>query len=80
MGWWNRLQNALEKWTDEVEDIEIPDFEETVQDYRMFQAKESRRMSALEERNRRRKTMLDLERPEIEGRKLEKVDSAVIVD
>lgn len=80
MGWWNRLQNALEKWTDEVEDIEIPDFEETVQDYRMFQAKESRRMSAREERNRRRKTMLDLERPEIEGRKLEKVDSAVIVD
>lgn len=78
--WWEKLQNALEKWTDEVEDIDIPDFEETVQEYRAFQAKESRRISAREERNRRRKTMLDLERPEMGGRKLEKVDSAVIVD
>jgi hypothetical protein len=63
-----------------VEDIDIPDFEETVEEFRMFQAKESRRSSAREERNRRRKTMLDLERPDFGDRRLTKVDSAVVVD
>ena len=63
-----------------MEDIDIPDFEETVEEFRMFQAKESRRSSAREERNRRRKTMLDLERPDFGDRRLTKVDSAVVVD
>lgn len=78
--WWAAIQDTVETWTDGVEDIDIPDFEETVQEYRVFQAKESRRNSAREERNRRRKTMLDLERPEFGERKLEKVDSTVILD
>lgn len=78
--WWAALQDTVETWMDAVEDIDIPDFEETVQEYRVFQAKESKRNSAREERNRRRKTMLDLERPDFGERKLEKVDSAVIVD
>lgn len=78
--WWAALQDTVETWTDGVEDIDIPDFEETVQEYRVFQAKESRRNSAREERNRRRKTMLDLERPDFGERRLQKVDSAVIVD
>jgi hypothetical protein len=78
--WWAALQDTVESWTDRVEDIDVPDFEETVQEYRVFQAKESRRSSAREERNRRRKTMLDLERPEFGERKLEKVDSAVTLD
>ena len=63
-----------------VKDIDIPHFEETVQEYRVYQAKESRRNSAREERNRRRKTMMDLERPELSDYKLEKLDSAVVVD
>lgn len=63
-----------------MQDTDIPDFEETVQDFRVYQAKESRRNSAREERNRRRKTMLELERPEFGEHKLEKVDSAIAVD
>lgn len=78
--WWAALQDVVQRWHDEVEDIDIPEFEETVREYRVFQSKESRRNSAREERNRRRKTMLDLERPELGEGKLEKVDSAVIVD
>jgi hypothetical protein len=61
---------------DAVEHIDIPDFEETAEEFRMFQAKESRRSLAREERNRRRKTMLDLERPNFGEKRLTKVDSA----
>lgn len=78
--WWISLRDVVERWSDEVEDIDIPDFDDTVHEYRVFQAKESRRNSAREERNYRRKTMLDLERPKLGGRKLQKVDSAVVVD
>lgn len=65
-----------------VEDIDIPDFEETVDEFRVFQARESRKDLAREERNRRRKTIMDLERPDFCGRRLtlEKLDSAVVVD
>ena len=72
--WWATLQDQVERWTNEVEDIDIPDFEETVKAYGVFRAKESRRASAREERNRRRKTVLDLERPEFGKRKSEMID------
>jgi len=73
--WWNSLRNTVEQWMENAEDAEIFNFDETVKEYETYQAKEIRKNEARNERNRRRKTILDLERPDFN--KLEKMDSGV---
>ena len=61
--------------------MEIPDFAETVAEYRLFQAKEIRRKERGEERNRRRRTIMDMERAEVvRGLRMEKGDSGVVIE
>ena len=78
--WWEVLQDTVDDWIDEAEEIAVPDFKETVADYKAFQEKEIRKTDARDARNRRRKTMLDLERPDPEELKLRKADSGVVMD
>ena len=70
--WWAALHGAVDKWLEDAEDVEIPDFEETVAEYRIFQAKEIKKIEARSER-KSRKIMLDLDIPE--PKSLEKVNT-----
>ena len=70
--WWDNLHEEIEKWQDEAEDIEIPDFEETVAEYKFFQMKELRKTRFKQER-RSRQTTIDLDGTV--PKKLGKIDS-----
>ncbi len=69
--WWIALTAEVDKWLEDAEDTDIPDFDVTVADYRSFQAKEIKKVFARDER-RSRKIMLELDIPE--PQKLDKVD------
>ena len=72
--WWINLQIEVERWMEEAEDVDVPDFEETVADFKAFQAKEIRKSQARAQRNNRRVTLVLDAR---ESKKLEKVDSGI---
>jgi hypothetical protein len=75
--WWTELQGEVDKWLEEAEDTEIPDFEDTVAEYRIFQAKEIKKSLAREER-RSRKITLELDVPEPkELQRVETMDSGI---
>ena len=38
--WWTELQEEVDKWLEEAENRVTPDFEDTVAEYRIFQAQE----------------------------------------
>jgi hypothetical protein len=74
--WWTQLQEEVGKWLEDAEDTEIPEFEETVAEYRVFQAKEIKKGLAREER-RSRKIMLELDVPEPKRERAETMDSGI---
>lgn len=75
--WWKSLQVEVDRWMEEAEDTDLPDFDETVAEFRIFQAKEIRKNQARLER-RSRKIMLDLDIPEPKNSdQPERLDSGV---
>ena len=65
------------RWFDEAEDMELPDFDDTVAEVRIFQDKEIKKSIAREGRYRRKSTLeLDLSKPKMRER-AETVDSGI---
>ena len=61
--WWTELQEEVDKWLEEVENRVVPDFKDTVAEYRIFQAQEVN-MSLARKNGRSWRFKLELEAPE----------------
>jgi hypothetical protein len=75
--WWSKLQEEIHKLLEDAEDTEVPEFEDTVAEYRIYRTKEIKKGEAREER-RSRKIMLELDAPELKIReRAETMDSGI---
>jgi hypothetical protein len=61
--WWTELQEEVGKWLEEAQNTEIPDFEDTVAEYRSFQAQEVN-TSLTRKNGRSWRFKMELEAPE----------------
>jgi hypothetical protein len=61
--WWTKLQEEVDKWLEEAKNTVIPDFEDTVAEYRIFQAQEVN-TSLAGKNGRSWRFKLELEAPE----------------